>query len=292
MVSHSRNGRLGDLRRVISHICWIRNAFEGPTRRKDGGGSLSDQSQGAYALVLHEGAVPETGGIAVCGFSTVGMVGVIAASHIISSLGLNHLGTVLNTKFPAIALVHDEVPKHPVRVYQGKQIGVFTSEIQFPAEHDVEFANTVLDWFTKGGFERLIIVDGLVRQDQGISEGGLYGIGATKQARDRLAEYDIEKIQQGVVAGIAGHLLSEGDRRGLDITALLAECNPMYPDARAAALAVEAISDLTELEIPLSDLLEDARRIEDSVQDVLQKAQTMLPAPQDSDDDHMDPMIG
>ena len=271
MVSHSRNGRLGDLRRVKLHICWIRNAFEGLTRRKDGGGSLSDQSQGAYALVLHEGAVPETGGIAVCGFS---------------------LGTVLNTKFPAIALVHDEVPKHPVRVYQGKQIGVFTSEIQFPAEHDVEFANTVLDWFIKGGFERLIIVDGLVRQDQGISEGGLYGIGATKEARDRLAEYDIEKIQQGVVAGIAGHLLSEGDRRGLDITALLAECNPMYPDARAAALAVEAISDLTELEIPLSGLLEDARRIEDSVQDVLQKAQTMLPAPQDSDDDHMDPMIG
>ena len=110
MVSHSRNGRLGDLRRVKLHICWIRNAFEGLTRRKDGGGSLSDQSQGAYALVLHEGAVPETGGIAVCGFSTVGMVGVIAASHIISSLGLNHLGTVLNTKFPAIALVHDEVP--------------------------------------------------------------------------------------------------------------------------------------------------------------------------------------
>ena len=66
----------------------------------------------------------------------------------------------------------------------------------------------------------------------------------------------------------------------------------MYPDARAAALAVEAISDLTGLEIPLSGLLEDARRIEESVQDVLQKAQTMLPAPHDSTDDSIDPMIG
>ena len=252
---------------------------------------MNEQAEGAYALVLHEGADPETGGVAICGFSTVGMVGVIAASHIISSLGLDHLGTVLNKHFPAIALVHDEVPKHPVRVYQGKGVGVFTSEIQFPAEHDVEFANTVLDWYTRGGFERLIIVDGLVRQEKTTGNGGLYGIGSIKQSRQRLADHEIEKIQQGVIAGIAGHLLSEGDRRGLDITALLAECNPMYPDARAAALAVEAIADLTGMEIPLSGLIEDARKIEDSVKEVFEKAQTMLPAPVDKDDEH-DPMIG
>jgi len=254
---------------------------------------MDERSNGAYALVLHEGAMARTGGVAICGFSTVGMVGVIAASHIISSLGLSHLGTVLNTRFPAIALVHDEVPKHPVRVYQGDEVGVFTSEIQFPAEHDVEFANTVLEWFTKGGFKHLIIVDGLVRQELEIGKGGLYGIGATKEARARLGEHDIEKIQQGVVAGIAGHLLSEGDRQGLDITALLAECNPMYPDARAAALAVEAIADLTGLEVPLSGLIEDARRIEKSVKEIFEKAQTMLPAPGDSGrDDGPDPMIG
>ena len=188
-------------------------------------------------------------------------------------------------------MVHDEVPKHPVRVYQGKGVGVFTSEIQFPAEHDVEFANTVLEWYTRGGFERLIVVDGLVRQENTTGNGGLYGIGSIKQSRQRLADHEVEKIQQGVIAGIAGHLLSEGDRRGLDITALLAECNPMYPDARAAALAVEAIADLTGMEIPLSGLIEDARKIEDSVKEVFEKAQTMLPAPVDKDDEH-DPMIG
>ena len=41
------------------------------------------------------------------------------------------MGTVMYPKFPAIALIHDSVPKHPVRVYQGDGIGVFTAEIQF-----------------------------------------------------------------------------------------------------------------------------------------------------------------
>ena len=67
----------------------------------------------------------------------------------------------------------------------------------------------------------------------------------------------------------------------------------MYPDARAAALAVEAIADLTGLEVPLSGLIEDARRIEKSVKEIFEKAQTMLPAPGDSGrDDGSDPMIG
>ncbi|MGB2507776.1 MAG: PAC2 family protein, partial [Candidatus Poseidoniaceae archaeon] len=114
-----------------------------------------DANLQSYALVLHQDADPRTGGTAVCGFTTAGMVGVISTSHIIKTLGLRQLGTVMHKDFPAVALIHDEVPKHPVRVYQGEGIGVFTSEIQFGNETDIPFATTVLEWFTKGGFDRL-----------------------------------------------------------------------------------------------------------------------------------------
>lgn len=247
-----------------------------------------------YALVLQDGADPlTTGGVAVAGFTTAGMVGVIAASHIIQTLKLNQLGTVLNAQFPAVALIHNEVPKHPVRVYQGDGIGVFTSEIQFKDEQDIMFASTVLEWFTRGGFDRLIIIDGLVQSNKEVPTGALFGVGSSQPARDRLHRAGIEPIQQGIVAGITGFLLGEGDRLGIDVTALLAEASPMYPDARAAALAVEAVAELTGIEIPLSDLLENAQNIEDSVRDVLENSQTLLPAP-DTDvyDQDVDPSFG
>ena len=82
-----------------------------------------------------------------------------------------------------------------------------------------------------------------------------------------------------MVSGITGFLLGEGDRLGMDIVALLAEAHPMYPDARAAAIAVEAISDLTGLDLPLSDLLENARTIEDSVREMIERAKSVLPDP-------------
>ena len=234
----------------------------------------------------------EQGALQFADFTTAGMVGVIAASHLIKTLGLRQLGTVMHKDFPAVALIHDEVPKHPVRVYQGDGLGVFTSEIQFGNETDIPFASTVLEWFTKGGFDRLIIIDGLTRPEKELSNGELFGVGSTPAARERLKRLDIEPIQQGIVSGITGFLLGEGDRLGIDITALLSEASPMYPDARAAALAVEAVSDLTGLEIPLTELLENARSIEDSVREIIENASQMLPAPGDENVTDIDPSFG
>ena len=61
------------------------------------------QQFGTYDLVLRSGVDPTTGGVAICGFTTAGMVGVIAASHIIESLNLTQLGTVMDENFPAVA---------------------------------------------------------------------------------------------------------------------------------------------------------------------------------------------
>ena len=108
-----------------------------------------------------------------------------------------------------------------------------------------------------------------------------------------LAAAGVSRMEQGIVSGIAGYLLSEGDRRGLNITALLADCNPMYPDARAAAFATEAVSELVDREIPLGELLEDARKIEENVREMFKRSQSMLPAPEGYDVSQSgdDPMV-
>ena len=179
-----------------------------------------------------------------------------------------------------------------MRVYQGDGSGVFTSEIQFPSDNDVYFGETVMEWFTKGGFDRLIVIDGVVSNDLGIKEeSDLWGVASTGASRDQLDDAGIQQIQQGIVAGIAGYLIAEGERRGLDVTALLAECNPMYPDARAALIAVEGLSELMDKEIPVQGLLDDARNIEERVREAFERAHSMaLPAP-DSDDEDDVPMV-
>jgi len=244
-------------------------------------------------LVLNPDSSPSTGGLAICGFSTAGMVGSIAAYHVIRSLDIDEIGTVMNPEFPALALIEDSIPRHPVRVYQGDEIGVFIAEVPFPSEQDVSFANTVLEWFTKGGFSKLIIVDGLVRQTPEETTGpGLFGVASIEETRQTLHKLGIESIKRGVVAGIAGYLLAEGHRRGLDVTALLAECNPTFPDPKAAATAIEAITEITGLELSLHELLEQAHEFDANLREALEARMARLPAPEDEDYDTQDPMVG
>ena len=254
---------------------------------------MDEYSSGAYPLVLHAEADPtRLGGTAVCGFSPVGSVGVLATSHLIQTLELNPMGTVMHPEFPAIALIHDSVPKHPVRVYQGDGLGVFTAEIQFPSDNDVYFGETVLEWFTKGGFDRLIVIDGVVSNDLGIKEDSdLWGVSSTQMSRKQLDNASIQQIQHGIVAGISGYLIAEGERRGLDVTALLAECNPMYPDARAALIAIEGLRELIDREIPVQGLLDDARNIEERVREAFERAQSMALPPPATDDEDDVPMV-
>ena len=141
----------------------------------------------------------------------------------------------------------------------------------------------MLEWFDKGAFDRLIIIDGLLRPDKEFEGGDLYGVGSTPAMRDALVKSGIDPIRQGVVSGITGFLLGEGDRLEMDIIALLAEAHPMYPDARAAAIAVEAVADLTGLDLPLGELLENARTIEDSVREMIERAAEVLPPRASSD---------
>jgi predicted ATP-grasp superfamily ATP-dependent carboligase len=63
----------------------------------------------------------------------------------------------------------------------------------------------------------------------------------------------------------------------------------MYPDARAALIAIEGISELLDKEIPVQGLLDDARNIEARVREAFERAQsTALPAPRNDDDDDDD----
>ena len=117
-------------------------------------------------------------------------------SHIIQTLELDPMGTVLHPEFPAIALIHESVPKHPVRVYQGEGLGIFIAEIQFPPQNDVHFGETVLEWFTKGGFDRLIVIDGVVSNELGIKEeSDLWGVSSTAIGRDALDNSNIQRLQ-------------------------------------------------------------------------------------------------
>src|SRR5207249_2885838 len=174
--------------------------------------------------------------------------------------------------FPTVALVRDGQPMNPVRIYAGPkmddrdQIVVFISEFQPPPNLIKGIAATVLDWAQDARCNLLVCPEGLIvdaREDDGDRQVEVYGIGSTDKTMDMIRKNNITVFEEGVITGVAGVLLNEGRKRDFDVITLLSEAHPDYPDARAAARAIEVIDKLLlHTELDARPLYEEAERIE------------------------------
>jgi uncharacterized protein len=182
------------------------------------------------------------------------------------------------------------------------QIVVFISEFQPPPNLIRPIAGAMLDWVQAEKCKMLYSPEGLVIEREGQPAEGsgpdeegtpkaapqpqkdieTYGIASTSLGRKLLEENNIKLFQEGVITGMAGVLLNEGRRRDFEVISLLAEANPAYPDARAAAKVIESLNKLLfHIKLDSAPLYDEAGVIEAQIKSVQKQAKTpkATPAP-------------
>jgi uncharacterized protein len=225
------------------------------------------------------------GAIVIDGFPSVGLVSSIVANYLIDTLQMEQIGIVESPAFPTVSLVRNGIPQHPVRIYAGHppddragrvadKIVAFVSEFH-PAPHIIHtLATVIMDWVQEQRCGFVVSPEGLVVEKAAgephkggkapkLSDVKVYGVASTRRARELYIEPNTLPFTEGVITGIAGVLLNEGRRRGVDVLTFLAEASADYPDARAAAKVIESINRIL-LRTPLDavPLYAEAERIE------------------------------
>ncbi len=236
-----------------------------------------------FEIQLAKGA-KVSGGSLITAFPGVGMVGTIAGNFIAEALKMERIAYVLSDDIPPAALVQEGIPTYPLRVLGYKNLSILTSEFQMPLTHSVSLAKEVLSWSEANGFSGIISLEGLMA-GQGLIEEGkevrVFGVGSSESARETLAKAQIEQFKIGMITGVSGALLSEGERLDRDVVCLLVEANALYPDARGAAKLVESITKLLpSVQLDLQEPYKEAEMIEENVKATVEKTKEMLAARQ------------
>lgn len=225
------------------------------------------------------------GATIIDGFPSVGLVSSIAANYLIKVLNLEHIGIMDSEHFPTVSLIRDSRPLSPVRIYAGEKgrrgdrIVAFISEFQPPAALIRPISRTLVRWAMDQRCKMIVSPEGLVidpelRDTADISDT-VFGIASTPRARELLKENSVSSFEEGVISGVAGVLLNEGRKHDYDVVTLLAEAHPDFPDARAAALVLEAIDRLLlGIEFDAKPLFEEAQRIEQHIKAIQKQATT------------------
>lgn len=217
------------------------------------------------------------------GFPSVGLVSSIAANYLIKIFEMEQIGIMDSPQFPTVSLIRDSKPLSPVRIYAGEkgkkgdQIVAFISEFQAPPNLIRPIAKTLVEWAIDQKCRMIVSPEGLVvdpelRESAQISDV-VFGISSTVRTRELLKQHQVQSFEEGVISGVAGVLLNEGRKRDFDVVTLLAEAHPDFPDAKAAALVLEAIDRiLLGIEFDAKPLFEEAQRIEDHIKEIRKQA--------------------
>ncbi|MCX8173061.1 MAG: PAC2 family protein [Thermoplasmata archaeon] len=210
-------------------------------------------------------------------FPSVGLIGSIVGNFLVDSFKLERVATIVSDYFPPVAIVRNSVPSHPVRIYGNDRILVFLSEFVPDPFLTKELSELILELAKTRKCSMIISPEGVVYNGSSEENHGIYGVGSTPKMRKLLEEHNITALRDGIISGISGMLLADGELNGIDVLCLLAESNPKIPDARAAIRIVHILDELLpDIEIDVAPLEAQAAMFEKMFKESVEKARTSL----------------
>ena len=110
--------------------------------------------------ILETAAIP-TNSILIIGLPDVGLVGLLAASHIITTLRLEEVGSIESDSLPPMIVLHGGVPKSPIRIFARNSIAVVISETTIPSSLLRPLANSLVDFGKRKKIELMLSLGGM-----------------------------------------------------------------------------------------------------------------------------------
>ncbi len=212
--------------------------------------------------------------ISIEGLPDVGLVGTIAASHIIDQLKLKEIAHLESEEFPPIMVLHKGILRDPVRIYGNENIIVLTSEIPLPIKTIKPSVKILSKWLKEKGVRLEISISGIPVQDRvNIKIPQVYSVANSSKSRDLLRNAGIEVMEEGFVAGIYALLLKELIKLRLPAVALLSQSFLKYPDPGAAASVILSLNKIAGINIDVNSLLEKGDEIRVKARDLMKGAQ-------------------
>ena len=210
------------------------------------------------------------------GFPGVGLVGKIAADHLVEEFDMTHHANVHCDSLPKVAVYRegDAELQPPVRIYADadRDLLVLQSDVPVGPEAASKLATCLAGWYDDRSV-RPIYLSG-IPEEKGEAPPALYGLGVGAGV-DAVSDAGIDAPNEaGLVSGPTGVLLSDAVESGRTAVGLVVESDPRFPDPEAARVLIkEGIEPLADVDVPVDHLVERTQQIRDAKERLAKRMQ-------------------
>lgn len=206
------------------------------------------------------------------GMPDVGLVGLIATSHIVGQLKMNEIASVDSELLPPVIVLHEGLPYTPLRIFGNGDLIAVVSEAAIPAKSVQPIMRKLVEWGQAKKVKLMFSMGGIPVQDrQDIENVKVYGAASTPSLLKTLSDKGIEVMHDGFMVGPYALIMRYCAERNIPAIALLAQSFYNYPDPEAAAATVKEFSKITGLSIDVSKLVEGGEEIRLRARDMMKR---------------------
>lgn len=225
--------------------------------------------------IVEKGPIPKKFTL-INGLPDVGLVGLVAASHIVSSLKMDEIGSVESDLFPPMIVLHDGLPKSPIRLFANQSLVVIVAETAIPASLTRSLADAIVNWAASRNVELVISIGGMAVQNrQDLDVPKVFAALSDKSLEKRLDDA-AEVLTEGYIVGAYGLMLRKCAEIKLPAITLLTQSFYNYPDPEAAAASVNSLNKILGLKVEVSELLQRGEEIRLRARDVMKRTQAEM----------------
>lgn len=204
----------------------------------------------------------------ITGFHGIGTTGFIAAKYITNEINTVKIGTILSDFLPPFVTTKDGKLSLPFELFREKENIILVPHFQ-PYRHEHKaFADNIVEWTISSNFQQTILIGGLDTRLKK-NEDDKIRVVATSAYLDKF-NISIPILEDGLfVTGPIAIILALYEVNNFPAIALLPYAESSRADPLAAATAIEAINELTNLNVNVNKLIQDAEKIELNLQDMI-----------------------
>ncbi len=218
-----------------------------------------------------------SGATMLCGFPDVGLVGVLASSHVISELNMAEMAYVDSDLLPPIVVLHKGLPSAPMRILGNSDLLVVIAETAIPANGVQRLIRSFVEWGKSKNVKMMIPIGGIpVQNRQDIEEPKVFCTASNFDMIKLLEQKNVNVLKEGFMVGPQALILRYCAEYGIPAIALLAQSFYNYPDPEASAAALKQLAKITGIKVDVSKLFEKGEEIRLRAKDVMKRTQREL----------------
>ncbi len=202
----------------------------------------------------------------ITAFQTAGYISILAARFLEEKGIVKDVSGIDIDELAQFAVVKDGNLLSPIRILEGKDFTMITSQIPLPLKAINELADKIMQIYKERKADQIIALDGLAI-DEAKDKSDVYFASTYNEKEIK----NCKRLPEGAMMGFNSYFAHKARKSKIPFIVLMAETHAEIPDGIAAAALISVLEGVLGIQVDTSELISEYKKTLGQINNLLKR---------------------